>query len=293
MKSIYVMSNGASVTLRMKYNETDDIVFVIAEGGGNLLPDFRKVYTVSVDSDILSEKSVLIPRVGDMTGPHIVRAMFNGDGDTPENIYFTGGNHQTNNGASGGAVTARNESFAAFADGVPVGESACCDEAVLKWTNYIQAYNTTKATGNGREVMREDIEMTVKNCRVEISISQTALEAVERTRYYGLQLMNSGFVSVKYIGGVSEKEYDASIESDSGNKKSRSYVVRTADGLPCEVGIYDIGLGSFEYAGALNTVFVSNNKTYFSIIGTRPLIQEAGETTLVRGYYDFSGAKNE
>ncbi len=291
-KEYFVNTDEISVTVRTKYDSENDIIFVFGKGGGNGLPDFRKVYTISnkIEFPDISKATVaFIPYVGDMTGPHIMKAVLNGDGDAPDCGIFTGGNHQTNNQGSGGAKTADNASFIAIADEKAVTNGTYCDSVILKWTNNIQAYNTVKLTGNGRSVLKENVEMTLDGCRVEVSISHTALEKIERMRYYGLQLMNGGFSTIKYIGGAEDKEYDANKErSDCGNQTSNSYIVKTSTGETCEVGIYNTGLGNFELCGTMKSVFVSGTKTYFSLIGTKVLVQEAGETTNVRGYYDFT-----
>lgn len=223
-----------------------------------------------------------------MIGPHIVKAVENGDGDNPDKAYFTGGNHQTNNSSVGGATTAYNDSFVVIADGNIITGETYCNNITLKWTNYIQAYNTTKSTGDGRAVIKEDVTITIKGCRIETSITHTALEKIVRTKYYGLQLSNIGFKTIKYINGESDTEYNISEESNSGNNTSHSFVAKTSTGSVCEVGVYNIGLGNFTQCGTANSIFVSSSKTYFHLIGNIPLEQEQGDTTIVKGYYDFT-----
>ncbi len=290
-KNYYVSVNGSMATIRTTYDKDNDIIFVFGKGGGNNLPDFREVYTVSnkvVEPNTTLATERFIFAVGDMTGPHIVKAVENGDGDNPDAAYFTGGNHRTNNLGTGGAITARNDSFEVLADGKVVTDETYCNNVVLKWTNYVQAYNTTKSTGDGREVMKEDVVMTIKGCRIETSITHTALEKIDRTRYYGLQLMNGGFKTIKYIGGASDTEYNISENSNSENQTARSFIVKTSTGSACEVGIYDTGLGDFTHCGSMNSIFVNTPKTYFSLIGNTSFVQETGDTTLVKGYYDFT-----
>ena len=112
----------------------------------------------------------------DIFSPHIVKAVNNADGDNlnengSHREYFTGGNHQYNNSGSGSTATARCESFSVTDLGHKV---------VVKWTNYIQGYNTTKVDGSGREIMREDVRLDIANGMIYADIRHTALENIVR-----------------------------------------------------------------------------------------------------------------
>ncbi len=294
-RKYYVHPMDNAVLIRTGYNSQKDIVFIFALDGGNNLPDYRRVYLLPKDTDVndfTTSDDVIIHDVGDMIGAYRISAVENVDGDTPENRYFTGGNHQTNNSYKGAAATAHNESFNVYVDGELLGDSnVFCDSVVLKWTNYIQAHNTTKSTGDGRAVLREDVEITMNGCRTELCIKNTALEKVERQRYYGLQLMNWSFVTIKYIGGKPDTEYSllGGECSSSGNRIARSYIVKTKAGTSMEAGVYDVGLGNFEHcAEGVSSIFVANGKTYFSLINGTVVKQDKDEVVFVKGYYDFT-----
>ncbi len=296
-KKYYATIIDGAIAIRTKYNSENDIVFIFAREGGNNLPDYRRVYLLPNTTDIndfTTAGEVIIHDVGDMIGAYRISAVENADGDTPENRYFTGGNHQTNNSYQGAAATAHNESFTAYIDGEPLTDSAFGDSVVLKWTNYIQGHNTTKATGDGRAILREDVEISMNGCRTELYIKNTALEKVERQRYYGLQLMNWSFVTIKYIGGEENTEHSVLNRecSSSGNRIARSYIVKTKEGTPMEAGVYDVGLGTFEHCGeGVSSIFVANGKTYFSLIHGKVITQEKDEVLFVKGYYDFTEKK--
>ena len=69
---------------------------------------------------------------------------------------FTGGNHDYLNG-SGGSATGRTESVTLKVNGKEVDGDyeGYADEIDIYWTNYIQANNTKKEDGSGREVLKE------------------------------------------------------------------------------------------------------------------------------------------
>jgi len=110
------------------YNENEMLVIEIRRGGGNNLPDIKRVYVTDRNG---AELRTIVFSGTDIFSPHIVKAENNADGDNLNDSgvhreYFTGGNHQYNNNGSGSTATARCPSFSV----IDLGQ-----EVVVKWTN--------------------------------------------------------------------------------------------------------------------------------------------------------------
>lgn len=291
-KSNFVSFDGANCVVKAKYNDTEDVAFVINTGGGNNLPDLRRIYTVANDSVLnedVSESRVLMASGTDIFSPHVVKAVDNADGDTPENEYFTGGNHQTNNAGSGGAVTARSEGMTVKCDNVTVDGSAWGDVVTVSWTNYIQGYNTSKASGNGREVMTEVVTLTISGTRIAVDVKHYALENIVRSTYYGLQMVLSAFDSLRYIGGTNRTANACNVKTNSGNKTCRIINLETDEGDVLEIGVDNVDLGDFSQDNNSYSAFTETyGKSYFAVIMSKDFAQNTGEMTTLRGYYHIT-----
>ena len=291
-KSNFVSFDGANCIIKAKYNDTEDVAFVINAGGGNNLPDLRRIYTVANDSVLnedVSENRVLLSSGTDIISPHVVKAVNNADGDTPGNEYFTGGNHQTNNAGSGGAVTARSDGLSVKCDNVTVDGYAWGDVVTVSWTNYIQGYNTSKASGDGREVMQEVVTLTISGTRIAVDVKHYALEDIVRSTYYGLQMVLSAFDSLRYIGGTNRSANACNVKTDSGNKTCRIISLETDEGDVLEIGVDNVDLGDFSQDGNSYSAFTETyGKSYFAVIMSKDFAQNAGEMTTLRGYYQIT-----
>lgn len=285
--SNYVTFDGNTCTVMSRYNDTENIVFEINSGGGNNLPDIRKVYTV-VKGETTTNRTLLNSQT-DILSPHIVKAVENADGDTPSNIYFTGGNHQTNNSGSGGAATARSSGISVRCDNVTVLSEAYGNEIEVCWTNYIQGYNTSKSDGSGREVMREEVRLMIHGATINVDIRHYALEPIVRTTYYGLQFVTSAFNKLRYIGGSNRIQYTCGEASDSGNKNCRNISFTNNSGDVLEIGIENVDLGMFEYDGVSYSAFATTyGKSYFAPLCQSNFEQDTDEATVIRGSYTFT-----
>jgi hypothetical protein len=163
-KRIAYKINGTTVNLSSKYDNTTDYQWLIEKKGGNNLFDFYsmakfenadrtpKLKTINWDNYFCYGS-------GDWHAPFVIGAKNNIDGDNTSET-FTGGSHQYNNQNSGSIPTARTESVTFYADGVQVTEgTGFAEKFEMRWTNYVQAYNTKKADGSGREVLKENHSM--------------------------------------------------------------------------------------------------------------------------------------
>lgn len=290
--SNYVSFNGTVCIVKAKYNDTEDIAFEISPGGGNGLPDIRKIFTTENASqldDYTGASRTIMSSGTDVIAPHIVKAVNNADGDAPDAEYFTGGNHQTNNQGSGGVATARSEGMTVKCDNVSVDGSAWGNVVTVSWTNYIHGYNTSKADGSGREIMKEEVTLTISGTKISVDVKHYALEDIVRKTYYGLQMVLSAFNSLRYIGGANRTANACDAATTSGNKNCRSISLETTNGDVLEVGIDNVDLGDFSHDGAAHSAFATSyGKSYFAVILDNSFEQNAGEMTTLRGYYHIT-----
>lgn len=289
----YVKTESDKCIVKAKYNDTEDVAFEISCGGGNGLPDIRKIYTVNntgmLNTDVVPSRTLLSGSNSDILSPHIVKAVNNANGDTPDAGNFTGGNHQTNNQGSGGAVTARSEGLTVKCDNVSVDGSAWGNVVTISWTNYIHGYNTSKADGTGREIMKEEVILTISGTRISVDVRHYALEDIVRKTYYGLQMVLNAFNSLRYIGGSNRVANACDAASESGNKNCRNISLETEDGDVLEIGIDNVDLGDFAQDGAAHSAFATSyGKSYFAVIMSKDFAQNTGEMTTLRGYYHIT-----
>jgi predicted RNA-binding Zn-ribbon protein involved in translation (DUF1610 family) len=70
---------------------------------------------------------------------------------------------------------------------------------IIVVTNRIQGYNTTLPDGDSREILEEVVTYTVKDGKVSIAVTFTALEDLHIELYYGIQLlMNQLYSHLNY-----------------------------------------------------------------------------------------------
>lgn len=302
-KNHFVKVDGNTVIIKSHYNDDEDIVVEITKGGGNNLPNPKRIYTVAKDSDILNQNVTpsrfLLNRYTDWFSPHQVRAVNNADGSDTSTVIFTGGNHQSNNSSSGGVATAENTVFQTLCDGVELadGDEVFCDSIIINITNEICGYNTWKSDGTGRKILREQIRVTVdSSARMNVEIIHTAKEDVQRLRYYGLQCVLDSFnTGIQYIGGSNRSVNEIDENSNSGDKNCRDGRAISSNGDIMLTHIDTVDLGSFNYSPSTQYSYfatASATKAYYSLInndGTQQNIfnQGSGEITVCRGWYDW------
>ena len=195
-----VFNDGNGIEISYGYGD-DTLIVRLCKRGGNNLFDFRKIFT---SKEILFDSTA-----SDWHSPFIVKAFNNIDGDNVDSGYFTGGNHQTNNSYTGGAPTARGVSLLFLADGklLNANDSGTANCVEMRWTNLIQAYNTSKADGTGREVLQENHTLKFINGKFEANVELIALEPILMSRYYGLQSVLNSYPKIRFINGGSRKEF--------------------------------------------------------------------------------------
>lgn len=289
--SCLVINRQGTYFVKSKYSVDHDLVLEIGRGGGNGLPDIRRAYLVrnngSLDQNLECDR-IILEHCTDLIGPQILKAVNNGNGSHPDKLFFTGGNHQNNNKGAGGNTTARCADFICTCNSLPVEDWCCGAEVVFRWRNFLQGYNTTLDLGVGREIIREDICMTVTGGKAMVEICHTALEDVIRHTYYGLQMVTTCASRVFYPGEVpscfhSVCEY--SLFRDAG---CRDIWIDNEHSDRISMHINPGGLGDFANNRADHNVFTMHyGKSYFNLIRNIDYLQRAGECTCFSGYFHF------
>lgn len=275
--SFNITSNNEAI-LKFPYgNGTGQIVF--GKRGPNALPDFKF---------ITLEGRAVCTNVTDWFMPFVVSAVNNADGDDPTNQYFTGGNHNYNNtGDSSGTATARNLNLTFFANNkvCNVDDKGVCDKFAVEWVNNVQAYNTRKSDGSGREVLQEIHRLEFDGANIEVFTSIKPLEDVfMKTWYaYGAHIIN--YNNIIYIGGANRNSAALVNHSVSGNSTpNKAVCYSNNDVLEMEVD-RSIDIGNGDMYSEDRGMFVSGSKVYCFIIKDTNLT--ANNIYSVKGTYRF------
>lgn len=276
--------------VKSRYNKEEAVVLVIGRGGGNGLPDIRRVYTVKncdeLNADLTLCRSILEHET-DLIGPSITRSVENGDGDHPDSRFFTGGNHQTNNKGAGGSTTARCVSFECTSEGVTVEDVSYSDSVDFRWTNLICGYNTSRIDG-GREILREDVHMNVSGGKATVEIRQTALEDIIRETYYGFQMVTPDYSSITYVDGKDPGPHPPRVSTTCEDRICRKIRLERDTVDTIEIGVEPDGLGSFEHNRESFSAFnMHYAKCYFNLIQNNEYLQKRGESVFAKGYFHF------
>ena len=131
---------------------------------------------------------------------------------------------------------------------------------------------------------------------MDVEIIHTALEDVQRMRYYGLQCVNDAYTAgIQYLGGTNRALNPIDAASDCGNKTCRDGRLLSSNGDVMLTHMDEVDLGSFAYAPANDASYFATTatKAYFSLISnsgaaSEAFSQSAGEQTCCRGWYDFT-----
>ena len=289
--SKFSMSGGkrVSVTSDTVVIENDTAIITMKKRGNNNLFDF---YSIANKSNV-----ALLTAGTDWQGPYIVSAVNNADGDAiSEGTDYTGGNHAYADDGASGTPTARTVGIHVYADGVEVldGEELEWHDYVdVIWTNYVQAWNTKKADGTGREVIKEMPHWQfLPDGRVETSNFITALEDVTVGMYYGLQMQGIWAENGVYLPSASRAYVNMSdfTPAGLGTKFPGCEASAIGDNLTIKMGfdpLIDLGTGSGITSDTLveNRIHTSTSKMYIYMM--YGLTLHSNEHAEYKGYYKF------
>lgn len=294
---IYYSALADGITVNARYSADKDITYDLRKKGPNNIFDFYKIGLVAAGSPVSTQTTVdeyLVSSSGDWHMPYVVKAVNNGDGDNPESGYFTGGNHSYTN-TSSGIPTGRTDRLVMYADGkkITAGESGFCRNIRLEWDNYVQGYNTTKADGYGREILREHISMVFDGMVWETQTDIYPLEAITIRTWYGLAAITNNYTYVAYVGGGNRMIYTADIDSDSDGAANAMRFFTLTDTMEIEVDTaYDLG----KRQNAENTNWFMAKGTYRKAYANTiagEVTMETGEMYSMRGRYVFKSEEQQ
>ena len=288
-----------------KYDTDNDLMIMLRKKSGNNLFDFFNWFKVPNSTNEVSTKSETDTRVQimgaltDWIAPHIVFAINNVDGDFPtkDTPKFTGGWHMYNQMTAGDYTpTARTTLLKGYGNGVEINaeEGKHCSNAKIVWINRIQASNTQKQDGSGREVVEEKITVLFNStgrCIVKGEI--TALEDVEYKTYYGLQMYNQIDGSIYYVGSRANRGANPKNTNNRSNDKYCNGVILKGLNDTFEMVINStIDIGT-QYANdkTFSALTTTSAKTYMNLVNketnTNLFVLKEGEKMYWEGYYDI------
>lgn len=289
-------SKTGDITVASRYNTEKDLMVRLMKKGGNNIFDFYLFALINVGSSIHTNLDAtnftveLLRTRTDWHAPFQVKALENADGDLQDVTHFTGGNHDYTNGGSGGTPTGRTASVRFFADGREVFvEDGFCNLLEIVWTNFVQATNTKKEDGTGREVLVERHRMTFDGCEWKTQVEIEPLEGIEMVLYYGLQISGGGtlYNRARYYGGVNRLEYDTTAEGTSCGNKNATAIRWHGDEHEVIMSIdptFDAGSREF-YSGTSGLFTATYGKAYANFFTNKQM--QAGEIYSLRGSYVF------
>ena len=257
---------GTDLSISSDYGN-EKLTIVFGKRGPNELPDFKS---------IVAGTRTLYNGGTDWCAPYIVGAVNNPNGDDPTNHTFTGGNHNYNNtGTLDASATARNISLKFYADGklLSSGDSGYCNNISIVFVNQIQAYNTRKIDGTGREVLKETRFMSFDGSTMTSKVMIDPLESIIIETYYGYQASAPSWNNILFINGTNHTPHAYTDHPESGNAlPNEMYCYSTTDLLEISIDrTYDLGTGNC-FSGD-NGMFSSGNKYYCNLIKNKTMGQ--------------------
>lgn len=298
-KPVYYHIDEDVLDIIYKYSATQDMRVRLKKKGGNNLFDFYQFALVNNETEFVSSDysggTIYITTPSDWHSPFVMAAKTNIDGDAAASGHFTGGNHEYTNTGTGGTPTARCTDLKFFADGRQVSDGSAdtvidgyCDRMEILWTNYVQAYNTKKEDGTGREVLCERHRMLFDGVRFHSRVELIPLEDVTVATWYGLQCATSHLWegTAHYIGGENRARFDVTTATDCGNKTATSLVIEK-DANVLEMSVNPaVDLGDRRLYNGTQGIFTKTySKAYLYIIGGAELAADSVYT--LEGSYRF------
>ena len=305
----YEISNDV-IKVVSKYNKNEDRCTELRKKGGNNLFDFYTAYIIKNSGNSVSthtKGTEVYRNTTDFHAPFIIRALNNIDGDNPKSWEFTGGNHAYN-GNNTGSATARTTSLEFWVDNRKISNgsgkfSGKAKVIEIRWSNNVQANNTVKKDGSGREVLTEKHTLTFNGEEWTSHIELIPLEDIQCYTWYGLQCsLNSEILPnnqngemyagvYKFINGKNNAEIDLTASeipvTSSGNSKATGMIAQKGNNAVSMVIDPNYHLGKRNmYSGDKGVFFnVKTKKTYFNIIENQ--ILKANTSYFLRGTYKF------
>lgn len=290
---LYISFENELLNVITKYNDTKDLRVKMQKRGANNLFEFSGFYLINnleQDTSPSPTSGAKLFEVGsDFFAPYQINAINNIDGDDLGGTDFTGGNHAYDGGSTG-SPTARTVDLQVFVDGRKVtnfkGYASFVD---IYWSNRIQASNTKKADGTGREVLQENIHLYYDGNKWHIDNTIEFLEKLKWQVHYGLQAQTLPWNSkIFYHNADNRKWNDASTSSNSISKDCNKVTLYKDDNrLDIELELDGLGKKQFNTNQNYGAFVSSGGKVYFNLVNSGTTILDAGDTFSFRGAYKF------
>ena len=297
---IYAYVNWNVYYFMWKYDNTRDIIISLNKVGQSSLYQLSHFYTVANEDkdcsgDFTLTQTQLKATSSDFVAPYKVLAKnnINGDNTSEENIRFTGGWHGFNGDQTGGA-TGRNISINVYVDGKKMSSSNRTKiggrkiEVVV--VNEINASNTAKSDGTGRNVLQEIVTYTFIEGKIDVDVKIKALEDITIKEYYGLQIEASGYKeNVTFISDDTIVT-DYTKYSYVGTKQDQICNTIISNGSDkCIIANIDdsYGLGRRKYVSDTSYTAWSADygKSYFYLVKGKDLELNKNQCAFWRGFY--------
>ena len=295
---------GQTIVIGQRFNNSFDAVWRIGNKNDtiNRFFDLRAIYLAPRNADgptpltELVDLTYLLGHETDYILPIRVKAVNNINGDfTGDENYFTGGFHGYGNNTSGNySQTMREVSKKILLDGKELqpGDSLYGNRLVIEVINNVQASNTEKADGSGREVIQQLIRVIVEGkSEAKVEVEWTALEDVDvNTLHCFGQYFD--FTNVRFVGSSTRRGvYTKGATVYPSDEKTN--LIRCYDNTYAfEVGMDNgYGLGDGQCREGVRNAFMTNaSKGYFNVLrddGT-PIRLESGDMVAYRGRFRLS-----
>lgn len=282
--------NDDYVKIISPYSNTHDLAVLIQRTGANNICNFKQIALINKSNQAITK---LAEMGTDWLGPWIISVKQNINGDQPNCGHFTGGNHAyDNSGTAELSDTGRTEWIKIFVDGQQVQGSynGGCFDVKIQFKNLIQAYNTIKEDGSGREVLEEVYTIRCNELgKFNVENIIRALEPLKIHNYMGLQCTNYGWSEkMLYLSDNNRKWLPvANQKHDSGGN--------TCDKVILVDGQHQLTMGIDRTTGlAMDKAITpacyteSYGKTYFSLVTWQRYVElDTDEIISYNGFYKF------
>ena len=193
-KPVYYHADGDVLDVIYKYSAAKDMRVRLKKKGGNNLFDFYQFAFIDNATEFVWSDygggTIAVTTTSDWHSPFVMAAKSDIDGDAvsfrpfyrrQSRIYqYRRRRHADPQPA------ARSSSFLPT-EGKLRTRRAAAERIEAVWTNYVQAYNTKKSDGTGREVLRECHRLLFDGVRFLVHVDLVPLEDVTVATWYGFQ----------------------------------------------------------------------------------------------------------
>lgn len=284
-----------------KYSEDKDMIVRCVGNGVNGIFSISNFYLIDNTNKYcsgtfpdFSTRTQLKGVYSDIIGPVKASAVNNIDGNEATVGNFVGGWHGTltNNKPSARCVLGKIyiDEQEATSKGIYKGK-----EIRIEYINYLQGYNTTKSTGDGREILTEKVTLRITKGKIDVVNTLTALEDTKLGTYFGIQTENGGAWNDEVRFLTDAKTIVKTFDSDYDCMEKCNYFICKKDNHYITSYIKPIGLGNRKYNSEGKKQAHSRNygggskKVYFDLISDDTTVSlTAGECVNWQGGYILS-----